>query len=436
MDNNISENDIRENYNKLSEDSKQEYLDETHELLLEKLEEDKDNDFDNIDDNLLMEKMLQESIDIAKEAEEVTELAEAGNLSDTDLRLFKTKVNRYLSSLNKDSSLVSGLQNDMFITAGLLNVKTDIKNAAITVAELAAKAIANIIKFFSDMFTKMLTKTKALESKIETLDKYLGRSSNELEISFSAFRSIFMQFEMVSLANGWDKKAPAIPAVFSEMVDLVNTMKTSKIPKIDLKPDSLINAKEYINESKTTLESELISYFLDNDSRAKELNLTRDRIKVIRIARDRVDFAVFSEDEREVFVTYMRSDRDPKVRINPIAIIDKVNASILLEALSESTSYLKTKLRPETEKRIRSLKDASYKLVDEFKKATSDVKSPEEKTRWDILSKDIKNIWTVYPLIGNKSILNLYSIINKLLDWLLAVNKLNDKPETNLANTL
>lgn len=425
----ISENDIREKYNTLDNDSKQEYLEETYEILEDKIEEEKENNIDSLDDYVKVEKLLQESIDISKETEEVIELSEAGNLSDVVFREYKLRVNKYLSSLNQDTYLASGLQNDSAVVAGLLNVKTDIKNAATTVAELAAKAIANIIKFFSDMFTKILTKTKTLETKLDTLDKFLARNSNELEINFSAFRSIFMQFELVSLANGWDKKAPTVEGVFTEMIDLVNTMKTSKIPKISLKPDSLVNTKEYINENKTTLEAELISYFLDNDSRAKELKLSRDRIKVIRIARDRVDFAVFSEDEREVIITYMRSDRDPKVRIKPFVIVDKMYVSILIEALSEATRHLKTKLRNDTESRIKSLKDASNKLVSEFQKASSDIKDPEEKTKWDILSRDIKNIWTVYPLIGNKSLLNLYSIINKLLDWLLAINKIELNPK-------
>lgn len=425
MTDKISENDIREKHNTLNDDSKQEYLEETYEILEDKIEEQKENNIDSLDDYVKVEKLMQESIDISKETEEILQLSESGNLSDVRLQEYKARTNRYLSNLNKDTFLSSGLQNDSYITAGLLNVKTDIKNAATSVAELAAKAIANIIKFFSDMFTKILTKSKTLENKLDTLDRFLSRSSNELEINFSAFRSIFMQFELVSLANGWDKKSPTVEGVFAEMVDLVNTMKTSKIPKIALKPDTLINTKEYISENKTTLEAELISYFLANDSRAKELKLSRERIKVIRIARDRVDFAVFSEDEREVIITYMRSDRDPKVRIKPFVMVDKVNVSILIEALSEATTHLRTKLRTETESRIKSLKDASNKLVDEFSKATSDIKDPEEKTKWDILSRDIKNIWTVYPLIGNKSLLNLYSIINKLLDWLLAINKID-----------
>ena len=420
----ISEDDIRDGYNSLNDDSKQEYLDETYELLEDKIEEEKENRIDNLDDYIRVEKLLQESIDISKETEEMMELSEAGNLSDKQFKGYKLRANAYLSKLNQDTYIVSGLQNDLYVTAGLLNVKTNIKNAAVSIAELAAKAIANIIKFFSDMFTKILTKTKTLETKLDTIDRFLARSSNELEINFSAFRSIFMQFELVSLANGWDSKAPSIDGVFSEMIDLVNTMKSSKIPKISLKADSLIKTKDYINENKTTLESELISYFLANDSRAKELKLSRDKIKVIRIARDRVDFAVFSADDREVIITYMRSDKDPKVRIKPFMVVDKMYVSMLVEALSESTLYLKTKLRAETESRIKSLKDASSKLVKEFKDATSDIKSPEEKTRWDILSRDIKNIWTVYPLIGNKSLLNLYSIIDKLLNWLMAINKI------------
>lgn len=427
----ISENDIREKYNTLDDDSKQEYLEETYEILEDKIEEEKENNIDSLDDYVKVEKLLQESIDISRETEEVIELSEAGNLSDITFKEYKTRVNNYLSNLNQNTYLAAGLQNDSYITAGLLNVKTDIKNAAVSIAELAGKAIANIIKFFSDMFTKILTKSKTLESKLDTLDRFLSRSSNEVDVNFSAFRSIFMQFELVSLANGWDKKAPTIEGVFTEMIDLVNTMKTSKIPKVNSKPDNLINTKEYINENKTTLESELISYFLDNDARAKELKLSRERIKVIRVARDRVDFAVFSEDEREVVITYMRSDKDPKVRIKPFAVVEKMYISILVEALSEATNHLRTKLKSETESRIKSLKDASNKLVSEFEKATSDTKDPEEKTKWDVLSRDIKNIWTVYPLIGNKSLLNLYSIINKLLDWLLSINKIETETKDN-----
>jgi hypothetical protein len=183
--------------------------------------------------------------------------------------------------------------------------------------------------------------------------------------------------------------------------------------------------KDYVKEDKTTLESELIDYFIKNDDRAKELSLSRDRVKVIRIARDRVDFAVFSEDNREVFITYARTDKDPKVRLAPFEVTEKVNISVLAEALAVSIRQLKGPLKNETEKRIKSLKEASEKIVKEYQDATSDIKSPDEKTKWDILSRDIKNIWTVYPLIGNKSLLNLYSIIDKLLNWLISINKIN-----------
>jgi hypothetical protein len=185
---------------------------------------------------------------------------------------------------------------------------------------------------------------------------------------------------LVSLANGWDRKSPTVSAVFAEMVDLVNTMSTSKIPKISAAADSLIDVKDYVKEDKTTLESELIDYFIKNDDRAKELSLSRDRVKVIRIARDRVDFAVFSEDNREVFITYARTDKDPKVRLAPFEVTEKVNISVLAEALAVSIRQLKGPLKNETEKRIKSLKEASEKIVKEYQDATSDVKSPDEKT--------------------------------------------------------
>ena len=419
------ESEIKEKYRKLNDESKEEFKEDINEMLTDKLEEDKEMNIDNTDDYVKVERMLQESIEISKEAEEVQDLAEAGNLSDVKLKTFKAKANRYLTDLNGNTIISSGLQNDINLQAGLLNLKTDIKNAAISLVEIAKKAIANIIKFFADIFVRILTKTKDLEVKLDLINKHLLRSSNEVGISFSAFRSIFMQFEMVSLANGWDRKSPTVSAVFAEMVDLVNTMSTSKIPKISTAADSLIDVKDYVKENKTTLESELIDYFIKNDDRAKELSLSRDRVKVIRIARDRVDFAVFSEDNREVFVTYARTDKDPKVRLAPFEVTEKVNISVLAEALAVSIRALKGPLRNDTEKRIKSLKEASEKIVKEYQDATSDVKSPDEKTKWDILSRDIKNIWTVYPLIGNKSLLNLYSIIDKLLNWLISINKIN-----------
>jgi hypothetical protein len=56
----------------------------------------------------------------------VQDLAEAGNLSDVKLKTFKAKVNRYLTDLNGNTIISSGLQNDINLQAGLLNLKTDI----------------------------------------------------------------------------------------------------------------------------------------------------------------------------------------------------------------------------------------------------------------------------------------------------------------------
>ena len=76
MKNNI-ESEIKEKYTKLNDESKDEFKEDINEMLTDKLEEDKEMNIDNTDDYVRVERMLQESIEISKEAEEVQELAEA-----------------------------------------------------------------------------------------------------------------------------------------------------------------------------------------------------------------------------------------------------------------------------------------------------------------------------------------------------------------------
>lgn len=82
------ESEIKEKYRKFNDESKEEFKEDINEMLTDKLEEDKEMNIDNTDDYVKVERMLQESIEISKEAEEVQELAEAGNLSDVKLKTF------------------------------------------------------------------------------------------------------------------------------------------------------------------------------------------------------------------------------------------------------------------------------------------------------------------------------------------------------------
>ena len=117
MERNI-ESEIKEKYTKLNDESKEEFKEDIHEMLTDKLEEDKEMNIDSTDDYVRVERMLQESMEISKEAEEVQELAEAGNLSDVKLKTFKAKANRYLTDLSGNTIISSGLQNDINLQAG------------------------------------------------------------------------------------------------------------------------------------------------------------------------------------------------------------------------------------------------------------------------------------------------------------------------------
>ena len=65
------ESEIKEKYRKLNDESKEEFKEDINEMLTDKLEEDKEMNIDNTDDYVRVERMLQESIEISKEAEEV-----------------------------------------------------------------------------------------------------------------------------------------------------------------------------------------------------------------------------------------------------------------------------------------------------------------------------------------------------------------------------
>lgn len=375
-------------------------------------------------DESLVTTTIQETLNIKEQAENVTAAAEDGSLTDVMLNDFKQNAQAYLSLLNVSPRIAAGLQNDITVIAGLLNLKTDIKNAAVTVAEMASKAIANIIKFFADIYTKIATKTDDLKLKLKKIDNFLSKQDNEIDVSFSVFRSIFREYQIIALANKWDVKAPQISMVFAELIDLVDTMKYSKIPEVNVNGKTLINVSQYVNTDRTTLESELVDYFIGTDDKAKDLGISRDRVKVVRIASDRVDYVYFSEDGREAELTYTRPGKDARVRIAPFETILKKDVTALVESLRNGILALEGPLKKQTNIRINDLKDASNKLVAELNKATSDTKSEGEETKWDSLSKDIKSIWTIYPIIGNKSLYNLYTIINKLLNWLVGLTRL------------
>lgn len=383
---------------------------------------------------------------------------EAGLLNSLNVAMFAKKVDKFSEKMglelnNQEAGLQSYSDNQ---EAGLESVMDSVKKGIQAIFAFIDRAIANIDKFFADIFTKIITSTGKIESKLKKIDEKLKEgNSNILNIHSDKYVKFAESSTAILSVTGLIKGGWDNPKVFFDALGKVlECMSDSKLPAVEKQEDGTLGFKitepthieqYFIKEyMKMTGKEGLFSNIFDDID--KKFGHIPAESRIISIKADAVEFAHYIKNGR-----IMRKADGMKLNLTKTAngIMDVLTLEVslvdkLTKQISDAIKAIKT-VRVENDKRINELKKYSKEVLKKFdsEDAWKDEVSEYDKERvekagdgkmthrFNQLTKETMNIWNIYPGIGNSTIVNLHFNINRTTNFLESIINGKAESETN-----
>lgn len=399
-----------------------------------------------------LESVFSETHAMLVDLETITSAKAAGLLSDIGAKMFAKKVDAFADKLGLDiDNQEAGLQSySGNPEAGLESVMDSVKKGLQTVYAWIEKALANISKFISDIYTKIITGTRGIEKKLTKIDtKLKENSSSVMDINGDKYVSFVEKspaiLAVADLVDGWNK--PKV--VFDALGMVIQCMSQSKLPVIEKEPDGTLAFKIstpphieqfYLKELKK-LEPGYFSFgkVWDAINEDNEIKPTDVESRIVAIKADAVEFVHYEKHGR---IKKLTSDgikfgvKDSAAKIDQVLSLETSMLEKLSDEISKGVKAIKT-VRTENDKRINELKNFSNQALKKFDddKAWLDEVNLKDVVgvgmagkgkmshRFNQLVKELSSIWNAYPSIANNTIINLYFNINRTTNFLDSITE-------------